>query len=59
MIEHFFICPSCLQEVSMLIDPSISEQSYIEDCEVCCRPLQINVHIEESEVLTLHAELAQ
>ncbi|GAB3329512.1 CPXCG motif-containing cysteine-rich protein [Marivirga atlantica] len=59
MIEHFFICPSCLQEVSVLIDPSIKEQSYIEDCEVCCRPLQINVHIEEGEVLNLHAELAQ
>jgi len=59
MIEHFFTCPSCLQQVSVLIDPSISEQSYIEDCEVCCRPLQFNVHIEEGEVLSLHAELAQ
>ena len=25
----------------MVLDLSISEQSYIEDCEVCCRPIQI------------------
>ena len=59
MIEHFFICPSCMQQISVLIDPSISEQAYIEDCEVCCRPLQLNIHLEEGSVMSFHVELAQ
>lgn len=40
-IEHFFTCPYCWQKISMILDLSVEEQSYIEDCEVCCRPIQI------------------
>jgi transcription elongation factor Elf1 len=40
-IEHFFTCPYCWQTISMVLDVSVAEQSYIEDCEVCCRPIQI------------------
>ena len=40
-IEHFFTCPYCWEEISFVIDLSAGEQSYIEDCEVCCRPIQI------------------
>lgn len=25
----------------MVLDLSIEKQTYIEDCEVCCRPVQI------------------
>lgn len=39
--EHFFICLFCWEEISMLLDLSVDEQNYIEDCEVCCRPLAI------------------
>jgi|TARA_B110000459_G_C16263859_1_gene338993 hypothetical protein len=41
MEEHFFQCPYCWEEISMLLEPSNTEQQYIEDCEVCCRPIQI------------------
>ncbi|MDO7599083.1 MAG: CPXCG motif-containing cysteine-rich protein [Flavobacteriaceae bacterium] len=41
MEEHFFQCPYCWEEISMLLEPSSTEQQYIEDCEVCCRPIQI------------------
>lgn len=47
MNEIFYQCPYCWQQVSVLVDPSISEQSYIEDCEVCCRPTQFYVQVEE------------
>ena len=40
-IEHFFNCPYCFEEISMLLDGSEGRQSYIEDCEVCCNPIQI------------------
>lgn len=41
-IEHFFTCPVCWAEISMLLDLSISRQQYVEDCEVCCHPLMIS-----------------
>lgn len=41
MIEHFFQCPYCWEEISMLLERSKEQQNYIEDCEVCCQPIQI------------------
>lgn len=55
MIEHFFMCPYCAAEISMLIDPSVAEQQYIEDCEVCCNPIELRVSIEEAEVVAFDA----
>ena len=42
MIEHHFQCPCCWEGISMVLDLSEGGQSYVEDCEVCCRPLQIS-----------------
>ncbi len=41
--ERFFQCPYCWERVSVLIDETIVEQSYIEDCEVCCRPIEFKI----------------
>ncbi len=46
MIEHFFQCPYCWEEISILVDPSQGHQKYIEDCEVCCNPMAVNVSVE-------------
>jgi hypothetical protein len=42
MEEHFFQCPYCWEDISMLLDPSVS-QTYVEDCEICCNPIEITV----------------
>jgi hypothetical protein len=34
----------------MLLDPSIAEQKYIEDCENCCNPLEVSVSFEEGDL---------
>ena len=41
--EALVNCPYCGEAIVLLIDPSVSHQSYIEDCEVCCRPIVIEV----------------
>jgi len=51
MIEHFFQCPYCWDEISMLLDTSVTSQTYIEDCEVCCNPIEINVQFENLELI--------
>lgn len=50
-LEHYFFCPYCFAEISMMLDPSVPEQEYIEDCEVCCNPIQISYSMENG---TLH-----
>ncbi|WP_416444519.1 CPXCG motif-containing cysteine-rich protein [Leeuwenhoekiella sp. A16] len=49
MLEHFFQCPYCWEDISMLLDPSIST-TYIEDCEVCCNPIEVAVSFEDGEL---------
>ncbi|WP_215222868.1 CPXCG motif-containing cysteine-rich protein [Echinicola shivajiensis] len=48
--EKFFTCPHCLSHISMILDLSISSQKYIEDCEVCCQPIEVNFTIENGEI---------
>jgi len=54
MYEHFFQCPYCWEEVSMLLDPSVSTK-YVEDCEVCCNPIEINVSFNNGDIVTFEA----
>ena len=54
MIEHFFTCPFCWQQISMLLDTSIKKQIFIEDCEVCCNPIEINVTFRNKELTSFY-----
>jgi len=50
-IEKTFRCPFCHERISMILDLSVEgTQSYIEDCEVCCRPIQITFTSENGEL---------
>jgi transcription elongation factor Elf1 len=55
MQEHFFQCPYCWEEISMLLDTSVRKQTYIEDCEICCNPIEISVGFENNELLEFEA----
>ncbi len=34
----------------MVLDVSVSDQNYIEDCEVCCRPIKIWYTAADGEI---------
>ncbi|MCH8530841.1 MAG: CPXCG motif-containing cysteine-rich protein [Saccharospirillum sp.] len=34
-------CPYCGSSIHLIIDPFEERQTYIEDCEVCCRPMEV------------------
>jgi len=55
MFEHFFQCPYCWEIVSMLLDSSVSKQTYVEDCEVCCNPIQVTPHFRSLELTGFEA----
>jgi transcription elongation factor Elf1 len=53
-----FACPHCGERISMLLDLSAGSQSYIEDCEVCCGPVEIDYQVEEGVVVSFEARAA-
>ncbi|HEY1774176.1 MAG TPA: CPXCG motif-containing cysteine-rich protein [Gammaproteobacteria bacterium] len=55
-VEPFEIsCPYCGEVIEILIDPSVESQSYIEDCQVCCRPINMAVSIDDEGNPTVNA----
>jgi transcription elongation factor Elf1 len=54
-MEYTFACPYCGEEISMVLDLSVGRQSYIEDCEVCCRPVEIRYAVEDDALVEFTA----
>jgi hypothetical protein len=44
-------CPYCGEQLEILIDGSAGNQDYVEDCQVCCSPIDISVQIDASGVI--------
>lgn len=38
-------CPYCGEPIELLVDCPGEEQRYIEDCQVCCRPMNVHVTV--------------
>ena len=49
-------CPFCGADFELALDPGGGAvQEYIEDCEVCCRPLQLSVSWDHEGVAVVSA----
>jgi len=46
-------CPYCGESIGILVDCSVPQQDYIEDCQVCCRPINVDVMVAEDGELTV------
>ena len=58
--EKKFKCPYCLAPISMLFDLSENgQQIYIEDCEVCCRPIQVRFMVHNHKIESFAREAIQ
>jgi len=55
-MEHRFDCPYCGEEISMVLDLSVRRQSYVEDCEVCCNPIEISYSVEDDSISSFSAK---
>jgi hypothetical protein len=52
------LCPYCGEKINVLLDCSIDHQQYIEDCQVCCRPIifDVSVGIDGEVLVTVTSE---
>jgi hypothetical protein len=54
-VEHFFACPHCWEQISMVLDISVKSQTFIEDCEVCCNPIEVHYEVEDDAICAFEA----
>lgn len=48
MIEQYFDCPHCWENQLKMIDSSQEIQNFIEDCEVCCNPIEFELMVKNN-----------
>ncbi|TNC82635.1 MAG: CPXCG motif-containing cysteine-rich protein [Oleiphilus sp.] len=46
-------CPYCGERIELLVDCSVAEQEYTEDCFVCCRPIIVHLAVEDQEHISV------
>jgi len=50
-------CPYCGELLEILIDGSAGNQDYVEDCQVCCSPIDISVQVDSSgEIVNIQSK---
>jgi hypothetical protein len=56
--EQTISCPYCGESIDVLIDSEDVDQHYIEDCQVCCRPITFAITSDLNGDLSVavHAE---
>jgi hypothetical protein len=40
-------CPYCGESIDIAVDASSGPETYIEDCQVCCRPIVLTISLDE------------
>ncbi len=47
LLDGYLIgCPYCGEEIEILIDRSAGDQNYVEDCQVCCKPINLGIRFD-------------
>ena len=54
--ERAAACPYCGEAITLVLDLSVDQQSCIEDCEVCCRPMQVSYAAESGVLISLSVD---
>lgn len=53
--ERFIHCPYCGESISVMVDDSEAGQQYTEDCQVCCRPMVMDVAVDDDGSVSVRA----
>lgn len=54
--ERHFRCPHCWERQTVLLDLSVEgEQQFVQDCAVCCNPIEFGATVEHGELVAFAA----
>lgn len=56
--EQRISCPYCGETITLLLDLSVPEQELIEDCRVCCQPIQVHYRAHDEAQVWVSVEQA-
>ncbi len=43
-------CPWCGERFETLVDASVGDADYVEDCPVCCRPIEMHLAVDDDGI---------
>ena len=46
-------CPYCGEPIELSVDESVEDQRYVEDCQVCCRPIEVFATVDAEGAATV------
>lgn len=46
-------CPYCGEKIEIIVDGSIAQQDYTEDCSVCCRPMELSISVSGEDITVM------
>lgn len=49
-------CPYCGESINLVLDSSGGSQRYIEDCQVCCRPITVFLDVLDDGEIDLRVQ---
>ncbi|WP_105180502.1 CPXCG motif-containing cysteine-rich protein [Pseudoalteromonas sp. T1lg21] len=53
LTEKKITCPYCGEQIEILLEPADLNQKYIEDCQICCKPINFLVFESIDEELSV------
>ena len=56
--EYQITCPYCWENYSLLLESAESAVELIEDCQICCHPIQIRLEMGFDGEMSLDTERA-
>lgn len=59
MISFSYQCPYCWEKNDSQIDARSGSDTFIEDCEVCCNPLEFRYEIQDEQLISLEVNIIQ
>ncbi len=59
LAEQTYTCPHCWQTGVIELDLSAGSQAFVQDCEVCCNPIEFQYSARDGELISFTYESAQ
>lgn len=58
LLDRRIHCPFCAEPMTIVVDVSAGGQSYVEDCQICCQPMQIAFETDGADLAWLQVDRA-
>lgn len=59
LVTEQYTCPHCWETSEIGLDLSAGSQTFVQDCEVCCNPIEFRYEVEGGELASFSYESAQ